>query len=138
MNLFWEEAIGVFLFVLLLLAGGLIYKISGTGPQLDDVGIKHQDFLDSVRDASRKCKNAASVHSLLVDPGQQPFRYGSMGSIDKTDKTSGFKLIQNFKADYTDAEFTQYESQRTGMRVVVVDRKGPKVRQEHGTFCQLV
>ncbi|KAF2259843.1 zinc metalloprotease-like protein [Lojkania enalia] len=40
---------------------------------------------------------------------------------------SHFKKIQNFKADYTDAEFTQYESQRTGMRVVVVDRKGPKV-----------
>ncbi|KAF1838330.1 metallopeptidase [Decorospora gaudefroyi] len=43
-----------------------------------------------------------------------------------------FKKIQNFKADYADATFTQYESQRTGLRVVVVDRKGPKV---YGNFA---
>ncbi|KAF2733728.1 zinc metalloprotease-like protein [Polyplosphaeria fusca] len=47
-----------------------------------------------------------------------------MGSIEQK---SHFKKIQNFRADYTDAEITQYESQRTGMRAVVVDRKGPKV-----------
>jgi hypothetical protein len=46
-----------------------------------------------------------------------------MGSYEQG---SHFKKIQKFKADYTDATFTQYESQRTGMRVVVVDRKGPK------------
>lgn len=38
-----------------------------------------------------------------------------------------FKTIQNFKANYAPAEFTQYESERTGMRAVVVDSKGPKV-----------
>jgi hypothetical protein len=47
-----------------------------------------------------------------------------MGSVEQK---SHFKKIQNFKADYVDAEFTQYESQRTGMRAVVVDRKGPLV-----------
>ncbi|PSN60396.1 zinc metalloprotease-like protein [Corynespora cassiicola Philippines] len=47
-----------------------------------------------------------------------------MGSIDQSPH---FKKIQNFRADYAETEFTQYESQRTGMRVVVVDRKGPKV-----------
>ncbi|KAF2112386.1 metallopeptidase [Lophiotrema nucula] len=47
-----------------------------------------------------------------------------MGPIEQKPQ---FKKIQNFKADYTEATFTQYESQRTGMRVVVVDRKGPKV-----------
>jgi Zn-dependent M16 (insulinase) family peptidase len=47
-----------------------------------------------------------------------------MGSIDQG---SHFKKIQHFKADYTEATITQYESQRTGMRVVVVDRKGPKL-----------
>ncbi|KAF2710282.1 zinc metalloprotease-like protein [Pleomassaria siparia CBS 279.74] len=47
-----------------------------------------------------------------------------MGSVANV---SSFKKIQQFKADYTDVQFTQYESQRTGMRVVVVDRKGPKV-----------
>ncbi|KAF2842635.1 putative zinc metalloprotease [Patellaria atrata CBS 101060] len=38
-----------------------------------------------------------------------------------------FKRIQNFKSEFALAEFTQYESERTGMRVAVVDRKGPKV-----------
>lgn len=47
-----------------------------------------------------------------------------MGSVEKQ---SHFKKVQQFDADYTEARFTQYESQRTGMRVVVVDRKGPKV-----------
>lgn len=47
-----------------------------------------------------------------------------MGSMENS---THFKKIQQFKADYTDATFTQYESQRTGLRVVVVDRKGPKV-----------
>ncbi|KAH7401804.1 Metalloenzyme, LuxS/M16 peptidase-like protein [Phaeosphaeria sp. MPI-PUGE-AT-0046c] len=52
-----------------------------------------------------------------------------MGSLQQE---SHFKKIQNFKADYADATFTQYESQRTGLRVVVVDRKGPKV---YGNFA---
>lgn len=43
-----------------------------------------------------------------------------------------FKKIQQFNANYADATFTQYESQRTGLRVVVVDRKGPKV---YGNFA---
>lgn len=38
-----------------------------------------------------------------------------------------FKTLQQFKTDYAPATLTQYESERTGMRVVVVDQKGPKV-----------
>jgi len=60
---------------------------------------------------------------------QQPPEHGEMGS---TQKASYFQKIQTFKADYADAKFTQYESQRTGLRVVVVDRKGPKV---YGNFA---
>jgi len=60
---------------------------------------------------------------------QTPYLFGEMGSIQQE---SHFKKIQNFKADYADATFTQYESQRTGLRVVVVDRKGPKV---YGNFA---
>lgn len=52
-----------------------------------------------------------------------------MGSV--TQETH-FKKIQQFKANYADTAFTQYESQRTGLRVVVVDRKGPKV---YGNFA---
>ncbi|BDD56456.1 hypothetical protein MPDQ_006399 [Monascus purpureus] len=40
---------------------------------------------------------------------------------------SHFKLLQKFKPDYSPSEFTQYESERTGMRAVVIDQKGPKV-----------
>jgi hypothetical protein len=60
---------------------------------------------------------------------QLPFSYNKMGSVQHE---SHFKKLQNFKADYADATFTQYESQRTGLRVVVVDRKGPKV---YGNFA---
>lgn len=35
--------------------------------------------------------------------------------------------MQCFSTDYSPATVTQYESQRTGMRVVVVDQEGPKV-----------
>ncbi|KAF1814957.1 hypothetical protein P152DRAFT_239643 [Eremomyces bilateralis CBS 781.70] len=39
-----------------------------------------------------------------------------------------FKKTQDFKSDYAvSVKFTQYESERTGMRVFVVDQKGPKV-----------
>jgi hypothetical protein len=60
---------------------------------------------------------------------QSPLLYDKMASIQQE---SHFKEIQKFKADYADATFTQYESQRTGLRVVVVDRKGPKV---YGNFA---
>ena len=46
--------------------------------------------------------------------------------------TSHFKKIQNFKSSFADAEFTQYESSRTGLRLVVVDRRSTKVQ---GEFC---
>ncbi|KAE8144519.1 Metalloenzyme, LuxS/M16 peptidase-like protein [Aspergillus avenaceus] len=42
-------------------------------------------------------------------------------------QNSHFKLLQKFKPDYSPSEFVQYESERTGMRVVVIDQKGPKV-----------
>jgi Zn-dependent M16 (insulinase) family peptidase len=38
-----------------------------------------------------------------------------------------FKVIKQFSAQYAPASFTLYVSQRTGMRVAVCDRKGPKV-----------
>jgi hypothetical protein len=65
----------------------------------------------------------------LFDPLQDLSHYSAMGSMQQE---SHFKKLQNFKADYADASFTQYESQRTGLRVVVVDRKGPKV---YGNFA---
>jgi len=41
-------------------------------------------------------------------------------------------MIQNFKTDYADAEFTQYESEKTGMRIAICERQSPKV---HGYFA---
>jgi Zn-dependent M16 (insulinase) family peptidase len=38
-----------------------------------------------------------------------------------------FKKSVQFKTDYSSSVITKYESQRTGMSAVVVDREGPKV-----------
>ncbi|CAG9944470.1 unnamed protein product [Clonostachys rosea f. rosea IK726] len=40
---------------------------------------------------------------------------------------SGFRQIQSFETDYAPCTITQYVSERSGMQVVVADRKGPKV-----------
>ncbi|KAI0381908.1 Metalloenzyme, LuxS/M16 peptidase-like protein [Hypomontagnella monticulosa] len=38
-----------------------------------------------------------------------------------------FRKIQSFPTDYAHTTITQYESERSGMQVIVADRKGPKV-----------
>ncbi|KAF3064951.1 hypothetical protein GL218_02149 [Daldinia childiae] len=38
-----------------------------------------------------------------------------------------FRKLQSFQTDYAHASITQYESERSGMQVIVTDRKGPKV-----------
>ncbi|KAK3062089.1 hypothetical protein LTR53_019522, partial [Teratosphaeriaceae sp. CCFEE 6253] len=43
------------------------------------------------------------------------------------DQTPHFKTVQTLKLEYAPITITQYESNRTGMRVAVVDQKGPKV-----------
>ena len=43
-------------------------------------------------------------------------------------KKTYFRTLQKFEPDYSPCTITQYESERTGMRVIAVDRKGPKVR----------
>ncbi|EWZ48630.1 hypothetical protein FOCG_07077 [Fusarium oxysporum f. sp. radicis-lycopersici 26381] len=40
---------------------------------------------------------------------------------------SHFRKIQSFKTDYAPCTITQYVSDRSGMQVVVADRKGPKL-----------
>ncbi|KAF4974493.1 hypothetical protein FZEAL_8609 [Fusarium zealandicum] len=40
---------------------------------------------------------------------------------------SQFRKIQSFKTDFAPCTITQYVSERSGMQVVVADRKGPKV-----------
>ncbi|KAJ9652020.1 hypothetical protein H2198_008721 [Neophaeococcomyces mojaviensis] len=51
-----------------------------------------------------------------------------MGSFGKS---THFTTIQSFVPDFCPNRITQYESKRTGMRVVVVDGEGPKL---HGYF----
>ncbi|EFR01668.1 cytoplasm protein [Nannizzia gypsea CBS 118893] len=41
---------------------------------------------------------------------------------------SSFRIVNQFTPDYSDSLFTQYESKRTGMRVITIDRKGPRVQ----------
>ncbi|KAI1358773.1 Metalloenzyme, LuxS/M16 peptidase-like protein [Xylaria arbuscula] len=38
-----------------------------------------------------------------------------------------FRKLQTFETDYAPTTITQYESERSGMQVIVADRKGPKV-----------
>jgi Zn-dependent M16 (insulinase) family peptidase len=42
-------------------------------------------------------------------------------------QSSHFKTVQKLQLEYAPISITQYESMRTGMRVAVVDQKGPKV-----------
>lgn len=51
----------------------------------------------------------------------------SYGNMSPSNQKTHFRLLQRFKPDYSPSEFVQYESERTGMRVVVIDQKGPKV-----------
>lgn len=38
-----------------------------------------------------------------------------------------FRKVQSFLTDYSPTGITQYESERSGMQVIVADRKGPKI-----------
>lgn len=38
-----------------------------------------------------------------------------------------FRKIQSFRTEYAPTTVTQYESERSGMQVIVADRKGPKI-----------
>ncbi|KAL2133113.1 hypothetical protein VTI74DRAFT_2915 [Chaetomium olivicolor] len=44
-----------------------------------------------------------------------------------TQQRPRFRKVQSFRTDYAPATITQYESERSGMQVIVTDRKGPKV-----------
>ena len=44
-----------------------------------------------------------------------------------TSASSYFKKIQDFSTEYSHTTLTQYESTRTGLRTVVVDREGPRI-----------
>ncbi|GIZ49604.1 hypothetical protein CKM354_001263400 [Cercospora kikuchii] len=48
-----------------------------------------------------------------------------------------FKTIQKFSLDYAPVSITQYESTRTGMRIAVVDRAGPKVEGEFALATEI-
>ena len=47
--------------------------------------------------------------------------------MPSTTNNSHFRTLQRFKIEYSPSFLTQYESSRTGLRVVVVDQQGPKV-----------
>ncbi|KAL9605078.1 MAG: hypothetical protein Q9219_000012 [cf. Caloplaca sp. 3 TL-2023] len=42
-------------------------------------------------------------------------------------RNSSFRIVQQFSPDYAPNTITKYESRRTGMSVVAVDKEGPKV-----------
>lgn len=48
-----------------------------------------------------------------------------------------FKTVQTLKVDYAPVKITQYESTRTGMRIAVVDKPGPKVEGEFALATEI-
>ena len=50
-----------------------------------------------------------------------------MPAVSRISHTTRFKEIQKFNPSYSPTTLTQYESTRTGLRVVVVDQAGPKI-----------
>jgi hypothetical protein len=97
-----------------------------TDPTSHKENIDHGSSAGQQQTVLGRCSEftASLDESVVSGVCPQSFHFGAMGSIEQQ---SHFKKIQSFKVDYTEATVTQYESQRTGMRVSVVDRKGPKV-----------
>lgn len=54
--------------------------------------------------------------------------HGSLPTLSSNMSTAPrFRKVQTFKTDYAPTTITQYVSERTGMHVIVADRKGPKI-----------
>jgi Zn-dependent M16 (insulinase) family peptidase len=52
---------------------------------------------------------------------------GSYFNMGISSEKSHFRVLQTFRPEYSPSQITQYESQRTGLRVIVVDQEGPKL-----------
>ena len=52
---------------------------------------------------------------------------GGYFDMGVSSRTSHFRVLQTFRPEYSPSQVTQYESQQTGMRVIVVDQEGPKL-----------
>ena len=65
--------------------------------------------------------------SLSLEITKQLQAIMSSTSTLRKAKATHFKEIQKFSTEYSPTTITQYESTRTGMRIVVVDKEGPKV-----------
>ena len=72
------------------------------------------------------------ANDFPTDPGfQHPLRSFSLANASDPNvvmaHNSHFRIVTKFDTDYIPSTITKYESTRTGMTAVVVDRKGPKV-----------
>lgn len=108
------------------------------------LSIAFQKFDDVLRwwSGTREASSGSEVQhfrSLLADIESQPsdplhpesykasFSVESVLRMGSLPADSYFRVVQQFTPDYSPSQFTQYESERTGMRVVVVDQEGPKL-----------
>ncbi|KAF3481641.1 cytoplasm protein [Arthroderma uncinatum] len=67
------------------------------------------------------------VFESLIDTMLFPKAYSS-SHLANMQLQYSFRRIQRFTSEYSTSVFTQYESERTGMRVVTIDQKGPEVQ----------
>ena len=62
--------------------------------------------------------------TFYFDSGRIPRLISTMVSIRAQPR---FRRLQTIEPDYCPSKITQYESERTGLRIVVVDQQGPKL-----------
>ena len=79
----------------------------------------------------RSLKTVSEVHLSDTEETSSSTAESQLAMTIRPLKNSRFRTLQQFKPEYCPNQFTQYESERTGMRVVVVDQEGPKL---HGFF----
>lgn len=64
---------------------------------------------------------------LLLRSGWKGLIYSQDFKMPSQKLKPGFRKVQSFQTDYAPCTITQYVSERSGMQVVVADRKGPKI-----------
>ncbi|KAI2643177.1 Metalloenzyme, LuxS/M16 peptidase-like protein [Xylaria nigripes] len=85
----------------------------------------------STRFTSLASRSSSWTHwPLTVSP--YPFRFSLLSRIafrtmGSQDSRIRFRKLQSFQTDYAPTTVTQYVSERSGMQVIVANRKGPKV-----------
>src|SRR5271156_3445772 len=112
----WLPALPVVVFLLLQL------KVHSQWPGDIQPSAWHKNPSRTLIDRSKQAVSLAQSFLSLGFPSNTNNSISDMGI-----SSAHFRVLQSFTPDYSPNTITQYESTKTGMRVVVVDQKGPKL-----------